>query len=271
MKHLLHRRPSASMVVALIALFVAASGTAVAATKLINGDSLIKKGTLSGNRLRKHTLTGAQIKLSKLGTVPSARHAMSATNATNAMNATNATNATTATHATSADSASYAVNATNATNATDATNATNATNATTAANLTGLTRFNKTIQPAGTSAATAAVVTLGSSGPISLVGKCYTSSSGATTGGLYLTTTANAYYNAYYGASSSPLVPGTDQDVGYSDASSTAPAVDFEGPYDGTFAAITDTGSNYITGLASVATNLTGSAGCTFAGYTSAS
>ena len=56
------------MVVAVIALVVAASGTAVAASNEVSGDSLIKKNSLSGNRLRDHTLTGLQIKLSGLGT-----------------------------------------------------------------------------------------------------------------------------------------------------------------------------------------------------------
>jgi hypothetical protein len=63
------------MVVAVIALVVAASGTAVAADHLVAGDSLIKKASLSGNRLRDHTLTGLQIKLSALGTVPKAKNA----------------------------------------------------------------------------------------------------------------------------------------------------------------------------------------------------
>ena len=39
------------MVVAVIALVVAATGTAVAAGEHVDGDSLIKKGSLSGNRL----------------------------------------------------------------------------------------------------------------------------------------------------------------------------------------------------------------------------
>lgn len=46
------RRPSPSMIVALVALFFAMSGTAVAASHLVNGDSLIKQHSLSGNRLR---------------------------------------------------------------------------------------------------------------------------------------------------------------------------------------------------------------------------
>lgn len=100
-----NRRPSAAMVVALVALVVALSGSAIAATGLVSGDKLIKRGSLSGNRLRKQTVTGTQIKLSTLAKVPSAR---TADQATTAANATNATNATTATSATTAVSASNA-------------------------------------------------------------------------------------------------------------------------------------------------------------------
>jgi hypothetical protein len=84
MKKVLSRKPSASLVVAALALFVAASGTAIAASKLVSGDSLVKPHSLSGNRLRNHTLTGTQVNLSKLGKVPSARSADHASAATNA-------------------------------------------------------------------------------------------------------------------------------------------------------------------------------------------
>ena len=116
MRRVFLRRPSGAMVVAIIALVVAVSGTAVAATKMVNGDKVIIKGTLSGNRLRKQTLTGAQIKphsltaaqirahtltatqinLNKLGKVNSAKladRATAAITATAALNANNATNA----------------------------------------------------------------------------------------------------------------------------------------------------------------------------------
>jgi len=96
------------MVVAMIALVVAASGTAIAATNLVSGDKLIKKGSLSGNRLRKHTLTSTQINLKKLGKVPNATQADQATSATNATNATNASNATNATNAANATNATTA-------------------------------------------------------------------------------------------------------------------------------------------------------------------
>jgi len=75
MRELTRRRPSAAMVVAIVALIVAASGTAVAASRMVNGDSLIKKNSLSGNRLRTHSITGKEIRLSSLGQVPNARNA----------------------------------------------------------------------------------------------------------------------------------------------------------------------------------------------------
>ena len=96
MQALVRRRPSASMVVAVIALILAASGSAIAASALVNGDKLIKKHSLSANRLRNHTLTGKQINLKRIGTVPSAvdaSHANTADTATNATNAGTAINA----------------------------------------------------------------------------------------------------------------------------------------------------------------------------------
>lgn len=76
------------MVVAVAALVVATGGTALAATHLVNGDSLIEKASLSGNRLRSHTITGTQINLKQLGQVPSATKAAAATSATTAARAT---------------------------------------------------------------------------------------------------------------------------------------------------------------------------------------
>jgi hypothetical protein len=72
------RRPSAAMVVSIIALVVAASGTAVAAGRLVSGDSLIRKHSLSGDRLRNQTISGQQIRFGTLGQVPSAKHALNA-------------------------------------------------------------------------------------------------------------------------------------------------------------------------------------------------
>jgi hypothetical protein len=72
------RRPSAAMVVSIIALVVAASGTAMAASHLVNGDSLIRKHSLSGDRLRNQTISGQQIRLGTLGQVPNAKTAANA-------------------------------------------------------------------------------------------------------------------------------------------------------------------------------------------------
>jgi hypothetical protein len=102
------------MIVALIALVFAMTGTAVAAAQLVSGDKLIKKNSLSGDRLRKGTVTGTQIKVATLGTVPSAAQAGTATNANHATSADTATSATSATHAGSADSATNATHASSA-------------------------------------------------------------------------------------------------------------------------------------------------------------
>jgi hypothetical protein len=71
------RRPSPAMFVAVTALVIALGGTASAVTLTTagNGDKLIKKHTLSGNRLIDHTLTKTQINVNKLGQVPSAKTA----------------------------------------------------------------------------------------------------------------------------------------------------------------------------------------------------
>lgn len=83
------RRPSGAMMVAVLALFVALGGTAFAGpiaslAKKVSGNSIIKKRSLSANRLAKNTLTGTEIKESGLGAVPFANAATNATNATNA-------------------------------------------------------------------------------------------------------------------------------------------------------------------------------------------
>jgi hypothetical protein len=95
------RRPSPSMIVALTALAVALGGTAFAAGVVING-KLLKNGSVTGNKLKKDTLSGTQIKESKLGKVP---------RATNADRATAAVNAKSALRAATAQSAAQAVNA----------------------------------------------------------------------------------------------------------------------------------------------------------------
>lgn len=70
------RRPSASMIVACIALFVALGGGAYAAlSKNSVSSKQIQNASVIGKDLKKDTLTGKQIKESKLGEVPSAASA----------------------------------------------------------------------------------------------------------------------------------------------------------------------------------------------------
>jgi hypothetical protein len=95
------RRPSASLVISCLALFVALGGTVYAGTA-ISGKT-IKKGSLPGNRVKakslpgnrlkkasvpgdklmKDSVTGVQINESTLSQVPSAANATNAVNATN--------------------------------------------------------------------------------------------------------------------------------------------------------------------------------------------
>src|SRR3954453_2168813 len=92
MRTLALRRPSPSMIVALLALFVALGGSSYAAIKVgskqIVNNSIrgkdVRNGTLRGKDSGKNTYTGKQIKESALGKVPSAASADSAANAGNA-------------------------------------------------------------------------------------------------------------------------------------------------------------------------------------------
>jgi hypothetical protein len=94
----LARLPSPAMVIALIALIVALTGTSFASdavsqiSAVINGKK-IKKHSIAGKALKNNTLTGTQINESKLGKVPKAKDADHATSADNATNAANAANA----------------------------------------------------------------------------------------------------------------------------------------------------------------------------------
>jgi hypothetical protein len=73
------RRPSPSMIVALIALVMSLGGSAYAAHQLLISGRQIKRGTVTGDRLKNDTLTGKQIKESRLGRVPRAALADRAT------------------------------------------------------------------------------------------------------------------------------------------------------------------------------------------------
>jgi hypothetical protein len=94
----MRRKPSASLVVAVTALVGTLGGTAVAAKfGPFKGDKIIRKHSLSGNRLKDHTITGNEVNLSQLGKVPNA------TNADVARFAVKASTATRADHASNSD------------------------------------------------------------------------------------------------------------------------------------------------------------------------
>jgi hypothetical protein len=117
LKKLSVRRPSPALIISMIALIVAMGGTGYAAIKLPAGSvgtKQLKKNAVTGAKVKNRSLTGADINLSSLGTVPAATnagHADVADSAKNASNATNAAQATNAAHATAADTAANGLKA----------------------------------------------------------------------------------------------------------------------------------------------------------------
>jgi hypothetical protein len=73
MRKLTRMRPSPALVVSIVALVVALAGTAYAAGR-INGGSIVKQ-SIGGGKLKHKTITGFQVNLQKLGTVPAAKKA----------------------------------------------------------------------------------------------------------------------------------------------------------------------------------------------------
>jgi hypothetical protein len=108
MSRIASRRPSASLVIACLALFVALGGVGYAAATIgsaaIVDNSIkskdVRNNDLRGKDVRTNTLKGADIDEPSLGKVPSAANADSAATAAHATNADNATNAS---HAANAD------------------------------------------------------------------------------------------------------------------------------------------------------------------------
>jgi hypothetical protein len=91
------RIPTPSLVISLIALFVALGGTSYAAITALPKDSVgtkqLKNNAVTSAKIASGAVTAAKINTSGL-TVPSATHAASADSATNATSATTAANAT---------------------------------------------------------------------------------------------------------------------------------------------------------------------------------
>jgi len=93
LRRLLSRRPSPSMVVALLALFVSLGGVSYGAAVVITGKTIknntvgskdLKNNDIRGTDIRNNSLTGKDVKESTLGKVPNAVHADSADSAANA-------------------------------------------------------------------------------------------------------------------------------------------------------------------------------------------
>jgi hypothetical protein len=101
MSRIASRRPSASLVIACLALFVALGGVGYAAATIgsaaVVDNSLrskdVRNNDLRGKDVRANTLKGGDVDESSLGKVPSAASADSAAHAVNADNATTAANA----------------------------------------------------------------------------------------------------------------------------------------------------------------------------------
>lgn len=90
------RMPSPAMVVACVALIVALGGTSYAAIRLPAnsvGTKQLKRGAVTGVKVRSNTLTGTQINEARLAKVPSARRAETAEEAVSADTAAEATRA----------------------------------------------------------------------------------------------------------------------------------------------------------------------------------
>ena len=91
------RRPSPSLVISILALFIALGGSAYAASKVGTKDIKknavtaikIKKGAVTTAKIKDNAVTGAKLDEGTLAKVPNALHADSATNADNAVNAAN--------------------------------------------------------------------------------------------------------------------------------------------------------------------------------------
>ena len=134
--------------------------------------------------------------------------------------------------------------------------------------------FNTTIASAGTLAAPAEV-TLVADGPISVIGKCWVNSGTTYATGYVRSSTTGAVLSDYGSAGENVSLnqdDGThanDVQIEYQSSSASPSVRDFEGPYDGTFAAQTADLATYFTGSMSTGTYVggAGAAPCSFAGF----
>lgn len=242
MSKLRARKPGASMIVALIALFVAMGGTSYAAvtlgkntvgskqlkknavttSKIKNGavtGSKIKKNAVTDSKIKNGTITGNKIKLSSLGTVPSANSANSANS------------------------------------------------------LAGLKRWKATVATPGSSSSPNSV-TLASVPPFTVLGECYTDGTydyaytaieSSQSGDFAQGYSANNYNPTYQ-----PLTPNTPEQISDDQAYNYSGGYyQFEGPDDGDWAATTPDQSVALNGFGNQGVLLQGNSGptCSFSGF----
>lgn len=105
-------RPSPAFLLALVALLFAMAGTGYAASSI--SGKLLKNRTVSAQKVAKNSLTGSEIKESRLGTVPRAAQAQNALSAQTAATADTAKTADSAKTALSAETAKTAETAADA-------------------------------------------------------------------------------------------------------------------------------------------------------------
>ena len=95
MRQTQRRRPTAALVISIIALFVALGGSSYAAFRLPNssvGTKQLKNGAVTTRKLKNGAITAAKLNVTGV-TVPNALHANSSAVATEATHATDASNA----------------------------------------------------------------------------------------------------------------------------------------------------------------------------------
>jgi hypothetical protein len=183
-----------SNAVAYLALFVALGGTAVASSIKLSANSVgtaqLKNGAVTGKKVAKNSLTGVNINVSTLGTVPSATLAAHATDSENATNAVNAQSAA------------------NAQNATNAQNAVNAQNATNASELGGLSASGFQSRVIGTCSSDGAIASIAAAGTVG----CHSTNVTQMLGGVEsIGPTGVSHYLAGEGLTPSPA-PTTESD-----------------------------------------------------------
>jgi hypothetical protein len=222
------KRPSPSLVISILALFVALGGSAYAASKIgtknIRNNAItaakIKKNAITTAKIKDDAVTGAKVQEASLGPVP---------------------------------------NATNAVNAESAINAISAVKASTAAN------FDRYYTSGLRKASAGETVPLGAIGPFTFVGKCEDLGGGNYNAGAYmLTSQPGSFMYSTEGViyAEGNLNPGTEARLG-NDKQGTSPYWYAANGYESDWSAASPDGSLLLQGFADVGVHVFG-ADCAF-------